>query len=190
MSLPRTVATGRSAAFEPDRVVGVLATDGYHVHQLVYATFARGGARRFLFCPVAVAGPAYRVRVRPCDVETCFADGQEFRMVLRAMPTVKTAGKRRSIGRARAKDPLRLRWIRARAREHGFALWSEPELRVERVRFEAARIPFGVNVCTYRARVRVTDVAKFACAYARGIGPGRAWGCGMMILTDTGVDQG
>ena len=71
MSLPRPVATGRSRAFEPDRVVGVLATDGYHLHQLVYATFAHGGARRFLFCPVAVAGPAYRVRVRPCDVETC-----------------------------------------------------------------------------------------------------------------------
>ena len=189
MSLPRPVATGRSPAFEPDRVVGVLATDGYHLHQLVYATFAHGGARRFLFCPVAVAGPAYRVRVRPCDVETCFADGQEFLMVLRAMPTVKTGGKRRSIGRAGAKDPLRIRWIRARAREHGFAVRSEPELRVERVRFEAARIPFGVNVCTYRARVRVTDAAKFSRAYTRGIGQGRAWGCGMMILADTGVDQ-
>ena len=57
------------------------------------------------------------------------------------MPTVKTAGKRRSIGRARAKDPLRLRWIRARAREHGFALWSEPELRVERVRIRSGADP-------------------------------------------------
>ena len=189
MSLPRTVATGRVPAFEPDRVVGVLATDGYHVHQLVYATFARGGVRRFLFCPVAVSGPAYRVRVRPCDIETRFAEGQEFLMALRALPTVKAAGKRRSIGRARAKDPLRLRWIRVRAREHGFALRSEPGLRVERVRFEAARLPFGVTVCTYRAQVRVTDAAKFARAYTRGIGQGRAWGCGMMILTEPGADQ-
>ena len=189
MNRPRTVGTRRSPAFEPDRVVGVLATDGYHVHQLVYATFARGGARRFLFCPVAESGAAYRVRVRPCDIETRFAQGQEFLMDLRAMPTVKTGGKRRSIGRARAKDPLRLRWICARAREHGFALRSEPELRVARLRFEAARVPFGVNVCTYRARVRVTDAAKFSRAYTRGIGQGRAWGCGMMILTEPGADE-
>ena len=184
MSPRRPVATGRSPAIPPDRVVGVLASDGYHVHQLVYATFARGGARQFLFCPVAISGREYRVRVRPCDIETRFTDGQEFDLDLRALPTVKVAGKRRSIGRAPAKDALRLRWIRARAREHGFALRSEPALRVERVRLDAAKIPFAVTVCTYRARVRVTDAAKFARAYTRGIGQGRAWGCGMMILSD------
>ena len=165
VSRPPNLGTGRSPAFEPDRVVGVLATDGYHVHQLVYAAFARDGARPFLFCPVAVSGPAYRVRVRPCDIETRFAEGQEFSMNLRAMPTVKMAGKRRSIGRARAKDRLRLRWIHAR--EHGFALRSEPELRVERVRFEAVRIPFGVNVCTYCGAAAATECP---CARCRNAG--------------------
>ena len=190
VSRPPAERSARSPAFAPDRTVGVLATDGYHIHQLVYAALARGGVRRFVFCPVAKSGEVHRVRVRSWDIATRFAEGEEFALELRAMPTVKMAGKRRSIGRARAKDPLRLRWIRARAREHGFALVSEPELRVERVRFEAARNPFAVNVCSYRARVRVTDPEKFARAYARGIGQGRAWGCGMMILTDPGADAG
>ena len=188
MSRAEPIAARRSAAFAPDRVVGVLAADGYHVHQLVYAAFARGGARRFLFCPVARSGDSYRVRVRSYDIATCFGEGQEFSMELRAMPTVKMGGKRRSVATTRSKDPLRLRWIRARAHEHGFELRCEPSLRVERVRLEGARLAFGLNVCTYRVRVRVTDAAKFAHAYARGIGQGRAWGCGMMILTEPAAD--
>lgn len=184
MSPRHPVAPERSPVLPPDRVVSVLATGDYQIHQLVYAAFACGGTRRFVFRALAISGREYRVRVRPSDIETRFTDGQAFDLDLRALPTVKVAGKRRSIGRAPAKDSLRLRWIRSRSREHGFTLRSIPELRVERIRLDAAKIPFGVTVCTYRAQVRVTDAARFARAYTRGIGQGRAWGCGMMILSE------
>ena len=168
----------------PDQLVRLLATDGYDVHRLIYQTFATGDGRDFLYAPFAVAGDLHAVFVRRFDVATRFAAGMEFAMTLRAMPAVKTAGRRRSIGASRTKDRLRLRWIEARAREHGFALLAAPEMRVERVRLETAKTPFGFNACIYRAPIRVTDAVRFTRAYTRGIGQGRAWGCAMAILRE------
>jgi len=173
-------------AFDADLELRVLAADGYELHRLVYAALTRGGERHFLFATVEVRGHAHRVLVRPRHLATRFVVGQRFELTLKALPTVKDAGRRRSIGAARARDPLRLRWIHARAREHGFALLDPPRTRVERVRIAKPGRPFVFNACRYQAPVGVTDRAKFTRAYLRGIGQGRAWGCGMMILTETG----
>ena len=187
MSAPAPIASiapVRSNAFEPDRLLRVLAADAYDVHRLVYALCARSAERRFVFTPTPVAGTTHWVLVRSFDVQTRFSEGQVFDLHLRAVPTVKHAGRRRSIGAARDKDPLRRRWLHARARERGFELLAEPAMHVERVRLEQARTPFAFNACTYRAPVRVTEPAAFHRAYARGIGQGRAWGCGMVLLAD------
>ena len=175
----------RSAALEPDRMVRLLATDDYHVHRLIYEAFARDGVRDFLFAPFPVSGELHGVLVRFRDVKTHFFEGQGFQMILRAFPTVKVAGKRRSIGAARAKDSLRLRWIHARTRANGFDLVADPAMHVERIRLEDAKTPFGINTCIYRAPVRVTEPGRFTRAYTQGVGQGRAWGCGMLILRDT-----
>ena len=137
------IACGHPTAFAPDRVVRLVATDGYQVHRLIYEVLAKDGVRDFLFAPFPAAGGLHAVLVRSCDARTSFAEGQRFHMTLRAMPSVKMAGRRRSIGAARSKDSLRLRWIHARARDNGFTLLSEPEMRVERVRMEEAKIPFA-----------------------------------------------
>ena len=179
----------RYSAFEADRLVRVLATDAYDLHRLVYLAFARDGVRDFLFAPLRVSGELHEVLVRSGAVGARFAQGQEFDLALRAMPTLKHAGKRRSIGAARAKDPLRRRWIHARAHEHGFELLADPEMQVERVRLEEAKRPFAFNACLYRAPVRVTEAGRFTRAYMRGLGQGRAWGCGMMILSERGMDR-
>ena len=184
MTRTEPLQAGPSAAFEPDRVVRLVAHDGYHVHRLIYATLATRGVRDFLFAPFAVDGDVYAVLVRPLGVETHFAEGQRFHLTLRAMPAVKHGGKRRSIGASRSKDSLRLRWIRSRADESGFRLLADPRMRVERIRLEDAKIPFGFNSCLYQAPIRITDPAPFTRAYTRGVGQGRAWGCGMMILRE------
>ena len=172
----------RLAAAEPDRCVRLLARDGYHIHRLVYATFASEGVRDFLFAPFALDGGLHVVFVRRFDVATAFAEGMAFEMTLRAMPTVKCGGRRRSIGASRSRDRLRLRWIEARTREHGFTLLATPQLGVEHMRLEEAKRPFGFNTCIYRVPVRVADAPRFTRAYTRGIGQGRAWGCGMAML--------
>ena len=172
----------RLAAAEPDRCVRLLATDGYDVHRLVYAMYATGGVRNFLYAPFVLDGDLHAVFVRRFDVPTRFADGMEFQMTLRAMPAVKANGRRRSIGASHAKDPLRLRWLASRASAHGITLLAAPQMQLERVRLEGAKRPFGFNACIYRVPIRVADGARFTRAYTRGIGQGRAWGCGMAVL--------
>lgn len=180
---PRDASAARpSPAFAPDRVVRLLATDGYAVHRLVYGAFASAGARDFLYAPFARDGALHEVFVRRFDVATRFAAGDEFEMRLRAMPTMKRAGRRRSIGAARSKDAHRTRWLRARAAEHGFTLLDTPRMRIERVRLETAKRPFAFNACIYRVALRVTDAVRFTRAYTGGIGQGRAWGCAMPML--------
>lgn len=95
---------GPSAAFEPNRVVRLVARDGYHIHRLIYEALATRGVRDFLFAPFAAAGDVYAVLVRPSGVETRFAEGQRFHLTLQAMPTGKQGGKRRGIGASRSKD--------------------------------------------------------------------------------------
>ena len=75
----------RSAAFDPDRVVRLLAVDGYTIHRLVYETFATEGARDFLYAPFVLEGALHAVLVRRFDVATRFTAGLEFEMRLRAM---------------------------------------------------------------------------------------------------------
>lgn len=165
-------------------MVRLLAADGYDIHRLVYAMFAGKDGRDFLYAPWVLAGHLHAVFVRPFDVATRFAAGQVFEMTLRAMPAVKSSGRRRSIGAARSNDPLRLRWLEARARAHGFALLAVPRMRIERVRLEGAKRPFGFTACIYRVAVRITDARRFTRAYTHGVGQGRAWGCGMPILRE------
>ena len=184
MSPSASSEPARSDAFDPDRVIRLIAADAYELHRLVYALCARSAERRFLFTPVALAGKAQWVLVRSFDVTTRFTEGHRFDLQLRAAPTIKHAGRRRSIGASPAKDPLRLRWLHARARERGFELLAEPAVHVERVRLEHASTPFAFTACTYRAPVRITDPAAFTRAYTRGIGQGRAFGCGMILLTN------
>ena len=179
----------RPGEFDEDAVLRLIAADHYELHRLVYEALAHAGVRRFLFAPVPVHAHAYRVLVRACRLAPSFYKGQRFEMTLRALPTVKLAGRRRSIGAAPDKDPLRLRWIRARARENGFRLLDEPEMTVERVRIPKPGHPFAVNACLYRAPIEITDPVRFTRAYTRGVGQGRAWGCAMVILTEPGAER-
>ncbi len=41
---------------------------------------------------------------------------------------------------------------------------------------------FGFNAVTYEGRLRVTDAEALNAALVAGIGQGRAYGCGFMII--------
>ena len=180
----RSLGSARPARFDQDLELRVLAADGYELHRLVYAALAHDGERGFLFAPIEVRGRAHRVLVRPCHLARQFAPGQRFELTLRAWPTVKHEGRRRSVGAARTKDPLRIRWIHARAVQSGFRLLDEPRMRVEQVRVGKPGRPFAFNACLYRAPIQVTDPERFTHAYLHGIGQGRAWGCAMVVLSE------
>ena len=68
-----SIACDHSAAFASDRVVRLVATDGYQVHRLIYEALAKDGVRDFLFAPFPAAGP----------MNTAFVSGSTIRGKLR-----------------------------------------------------------------------------------------------------------
>ena len=92
MTWAESIPSGRSDAFERDRVVRLVADDGYHVHRLIYEALAKDGVRDFLFAPFAVTGGLHVVLVRSRDVRTRFAEGQRFQKDPAGNAPVETRG--------------------------------------------------------------------------------------------------
>ena len=159
--------------------------DGYRLHQAVYEALHRE-ERDFLFAPATVRDRDV-VMVRGDhglgrEVETP-AVGVEVDFTLRAHPTVKRFGRKRSIAKGRHKDDLRLRWLNRRAEEHGFEVVGEPSMRIDHVEVGKPGHEHGINAVVFTGRLRVEDPEKFTAAMQNGIGGSRAWGCGLMLLS-------
>lgn len=159
--------------------------DGFQLHQAVYEALHRE-ERDFLFAPTTVGdrdavvvrgnhGLGRKVEVPEVGVETGFT--------LRAHPTVKRFGRKRSIARGRHKDDLRLRWMNRRAKEHGFEVVGEPSMRIDHVEVGKPGHEHGFNAVVFTGRLRVMDAEKLTAALQNGIGGSRAWGCGLMLLS-------
>ena len=48
MTEAESIRSGRSAPFDPDRTVRLIATDDYQIHRLLYEALATDGVRDFL----------------------------------------------------------------------------------------------------------------------------------------------
>ncbi len=48
---------------------------------------------------------------------------------------------------------------------------------------------FGGNAVIYQGRLRVTDPVRFTQALREGIGAGRAWGLGLLMLFPSGEEE-
>ena len=164
----------------------------YELHEALYEAFVpTGHARDFIFAPAMINdAPAVIVRGErdgapvPVPVAT-----QESRFMLRAWPTVKLNGRPRSIAARPDKDGLRLRWLQRRAEEHGFELIGEPSMTVEPFTVDRPGRRFGGNAVIYQGWLRVTDPVRFTQALREGIGAGRAWGLGLLMLFPSGEEE-
>lgn len=159
----------------------------HDLHKQVYDLCAGAGQpRKFIYgdfgAVVVVRGDLPQFLHRDARDAIKAEPNQEYSFVLRAYPTVKFGNKRRSIGASPAKDDLRLRWIERRARERGFELIGTPLMTVQAVTINKNGRAFGFNAVTYEGRLRVTDAEALNAALVAGIGQGRAYGCGFMII--------
>lgn len=161
--------------------------DTHQLHREVYSALAEPGQpRKFIYADlggaVVVRGDFPReiaARGRPV-LQT--REGEEYSFTLTAFPTVKFNGKPRSISRARAKDSLRLRWLSNRAAQHGFEVLGVPFMQTRSTTITKDESAFGMNLTTYEGRLRVTDAETFNAALRGGIGQGRAYGAGLLII--------
>lgn len=110
------------------------------------------------------------------------ANGRILRFRLRANPTVKKKreGKKHSNRVPLVREDEQLAWLQRRASDNGFRLLG------------AQIIPEGsqtdrhknltIYTVQYDGRLQITDADKFQKALQKGIGPAKAFGCGLLSI--------
>lgn len=108
--------------------------------------------------------------------------GQELRFRLRANPTVKRNGRRYGLIREAAlKAWLRNKEEKIGARFGSVLILDEGYAHGWR-KVHGKRHKVNVKVCRYEGQVRITDRERFFAAVSEGIGPAKAFGCGLLSL--------
>ena len=117
-------------------------------------------------------------------------EGQVLRFRLRANPTRKIETKSTPDGQRRngrrvdlRTEELQLEWLSRRAEQAGFAL--VPAIQggdVPAVRVGGRRRRVSLATVLFDGLLEVTDPGLFRQAIAAGIGPGKAFGCGLMSI--------
>ena len=121
------------------------------------------------------------------------SNGQEFRFRLRANPIINKYREERNQRSARV--PLvgleaQLGWLERQAGRHGFELarsrMGQPEVLVhdpENMQFskQNGRI-VTIRAVVFDGILQVTDIELFKSALVSGIGPAKAYGCGLLTL--------
>ena len=120
------------------------------------------------------------------------ADGRQLRFLLVANPSRKIAREtsRNSQRVELTTDDARHRWLVDRAARHGFGLSGagpHDGVRLDSVIAPrpirgASRSRVTVKAVRFEGRLIVTDVELFVDAIKRGIGPAKAYGCGLLSV--------
>ena len=78
-------------------------------------------------------------------------------------------------------------WLAQRAEKHGFAV-DAPTLLVEAYEQHGAKKKAELRFSTvdFRGELTVTDAEKFSLALRKGIGPAKAFGCGLLLVRRPG----
>lgn len=136
------------------------------------------------------------------DVLVTLRKGQVLRFRLRANPTRKIdtksgpAGQRRNGRRVDLRtEPQQIEWLSRRADRAGFRLVpvypgsNAPAVRVgasEKLRGRTRNRLVTLAGVLFDGLLEVTDPDKFRLAIREGIGPGKAFGCGLLSLAPRG----
>ena len=122
------------------------------------------------------------IRVQVKEFEPAFSSGFSYRFRLRANPVVTKAGKRRGLIR----DEALIEWLRNKEERLGASIRSvvpvdegyatglrKKDGRMDRVNIKLAR---------FEGILEVSDTDRFVEAIRSGIGPAKAFGCGLLTL--------
>lgn len=103
---------------------------------------------------------------------------QCYRFRLFANPTVTRDGKRLGL----VAEEAQLAWLARQGERHGFAIEAALVTGSEQLRSRKQDTRISVLQVCFEGRLRVRDCAALASALRSGIGPGKAFGCGLLSL--------
>ena len=124
------------------------------------------------------------------EINLPLADGQLLRFRLVANPTIKKVRRDKNGNRLNSnRVPLvheakQIEWLQKQAQANGFRILdigiSQPEQQTSRKQGNGRSIT--IYTVTFNGRLQITDAAKFQTAVQTGIGPAKAFGCGLLSL--------
>lgn len=103
---------------------------------------------------------------------------QCYRFRLFANPTVTRDGKRQGL----VSEEAQLAWLTRQGERHGFAVEAALVTGSEQLRSRKQDSRISVLQACFEGRLRARDCAALAAALRAGIGPGKAFGCGLLSL--------
>lgn len=101
-----------------------------------------------------------------------------YRFRLFANPTVTRDGKRLGL----VTEEAQLAWLARQGGRYGFAVEAALVTGSEQLHSRKQDSRISVLQACFEGRLRVLDCAQLADALRRGIGPGKAFGCGLLSL--------
>lgn len=110
--------------------------------------------------------------------EQLFPAGQRCRFRLFANPTVTRAGKRLGL----VGDDAQLAWLHRQGKSHGFELEAAVVTGSDILKPRKEDAVLSLQRACYEGILQVTDAERLKAALAAGIGPGKAFGCGLLSL--------
>lgn len=127
--------------------------------------------------------PGYLQRERPWqtkvfDPEEWLRAGETYRFRLFANPTVTREGKRLGL----VAEDAQLAWLARQGERLGFKVEAALATGSELLRSRKGGTQISLLKACFEGRLRVADKAALIQALCTGIGPGKAFGCGLLSL--------
>lgn len=119
-----------------------------------------------------------RAETRDISPEGWLQSGQSYRFRLFANPTVTRDGKRQGL----VSEEAQLAWLARQGERHGFEVEAALVTGSEQLRSRKQDSRISVLQACFEGRLRVRDSTSLAAALRTGLGPGKAFGCGLLSL--------
>lgn len=118
------------------------------------------------------------VETRALNPEQWLRTGERFRFRLFANPTVTRDGKRHGL----ASEDAQLAWLARQGERCGFSVQAALVTGSELLSSRKANTRISVLKVCFEGRLEVRDAEQLMLAMRTGIGPGKAFGCGLLSL--------
>lgn len=111
-------------------------------------------------------------------IEQWVEGGAHYRFRLQANPTVTRQGKRYGL----IGEDEQLAWLNRQGERHGFSVAAALVTASDVLASRKGDIRISVQRVCFEGRLQVHDLASFSRALAQGVGPAKAFGCGLLSL--------
>lgn len=118
------------------------------------------------------------VEVRDLDLDPLLVPGQVLRFRLNANPTVTREGKRHGL----VDEDAQLGWLARQGERLGFDLDGALRFGSDWIRARKGNGHISLLQASFEGCLRVRDAERLGVAVRNGIGPGKAFGCGLLSL--------